>query len=145
MPVSKFHELLQQFHKLMPRSGPRPDPGVVDTLNLIAPAPKFVYSRDVLDWLIEYESDYRSALATAVKAGHCELPHSPMVVEWNNVADQPDSRVFWWMAEIGNGLFNMRCALFTEIPYVSNRAFPARFDITGGIVFNYSDERIAHL
>ena len=59
-------------------------------------APKFVFSRDVIDWIKEHSSDYNNAVAVAIGAGRTELPYPTMLVEWEEGAEQ---RLFWLIEE----------------------------------------------
>ena len=136
--VSHFHDLLERCNK------GRSSGLQIDVLDRMAKAPKFVFSDDVLHWLIEYEADYREALAAAVKAGHRELPHSPMVVEWHNMRDDNSARIFWWIKEVDSGASYELCIawLLHDDTFVADKVFPARFDHTGLPIFHYPIEEL---
>lgn len=91
MSVSRFHDL---------RFLPHPNfPGAEEVFDRMRSAPKFVFSRDVIEWLTEHSEDYSHAVAVAIEAGRTELPYGTMLIEWN---DNPDERIFW-MIEGGGG------------------------------------------
>lgn len=89
MTVSHFHELVAAY-VCMPEQF---DGSAV--LTTMAEAPKFVFTNDVIRFLRAHSDDVRASLSAAIRAGHCELPHAPMVVEYENDFPGTDSRFFW--------------------------------------------------
>ncbi len=89
MPVSHFHVLQE-------RARPdRLDPSRRDILKRMADAPKFVFSQDVIEFLADHEEEFVEAMKLAFAAGHTHLPHSPMLVEYEDIAEETPNRVFW--------------------------------------------------
>lgn len=84
LPVSRFHDLRFQPHPNFP--------GSAEIFARMQATPKFVFSRDVIEWLVEHASDYDHAVAVAIGAGRTELPYASMLVEWE---DNSDERIFW--------------------------------------------------
>jgi hypothetical protein len=103
MPVSQFHLLL---HAIAQRSV---KPSLLPLIKRMTEAPKFVFSRDVVDFVGAHMSDYGDAIAAANRAGHCELPHNPMLVEWQRASS---GRHFWLIrGGQGVGHYQLSCAL----------------------------------
>lgn len=88
MPVSRFHDLRFQPHLNFP--------GADEVFARMQSAPKFVFSRDVIEWIKEHSGDYSHAVAIAVGAGRTELPYETMLVEWEEGSDH---RLFWLIEE----------------------------------------------
>ncbi|MCU4179889.1 hypothetical protein [Bosea sp. BH3] len=65
LPVSGFHDL---------RFEPHPNfPGAAEVFARMQTAPKFVFSRDVIEWIEEHSGDYTHAVGIAIGAGRTEL------------------------------------------------------------------------
>ncbi len=93
-------------------------------------APKFVFSRDVIDWISEHSNDYTHAMAAAIGAGRTELPHNPMLVE----SEEGSERSFWLIKEVAANNYNIFWAV--HVPrasrdFVLDRPFPAMFKPNG--------------
>jgi hypothetical protein len=94
MPVSKFHELQT--------SNPSP------LVKRMAKAPKFVFTEEVMGFIENHFDEYGDALNAAVKAGHMELPHNPMVVEWGSLlSNSAPVRIFWLVTAEGGGHYRL--------------------------------------
>lgn len=90
MPVSHFHDL---------RFLPHPNfQGSAEVFDRMQSAPKFVFSRDVIEWLSEHSADYAHAVAVALNADRSELPYETMLIEWDGNSEE---RIFWLIEGTG--------------------------------------------
>jgi hypothetical protein len=106
MPVSQFHVLCG----LMNGKGSEHA-----TLKRMRDAPKFVFSPEVTDFINHHQDDYEDALNTAVRAGHTELSHDPMLVEWSNKTIKEQSyRMFWLVAGGTGGRYRVSSATICD-------------------------------
>jgi hypothetical protein len=101
MPISLFHFLDRYRDTYAGNSKFR----VIDRMR---EAPKFVFSRDVRDFINDHRGAYSDSLAATLIAGHTELPHNPMVVEYD-----VDSRcrIFWLVIAQGGGHYRLAGAV----------------------------------
>jgi hypothetical protein len=126
LPVSRFYDL---------RFLPHPNfPGAEDVFSRMQAAPKFVFSRDVIEWLVEHSGDYAHAVAVAINAGRTELPYDTMLVEWE---DNPEERVFWLIEGSGANSYRIWPAFHysrARRSLVFGDQFPASFNSQGEAV-----------
>lgn len=90
MSVSRFHDLRLVEHPNFP--------GAADLYRRMQGAPKFVFSRDITEWLKEHAADYDHAVAVAIEAERTELPYETMLVEWGHDTDE---LIFWLVDAVG--------------------------------------------
>lgn len=97
-------------------------------------APKFVFSRDVIEWIKEHSVDYSHAVAIAIGAGRTELPYETMLVEWEK--KEGPERMFWLIKEAAPNSYRIWWAV--HFPRVSdlvfNYPFTASFHPSGDVV-----------
>lgn len=110
MPVSRFHDLRFQPHPSFQ--------GADEVFARMQKAPKFVFSRDVIEWIDEHSGDYTHAVAIAIGAGRTELPFETMLVEWEEGQDQ---RMFWLIEEAAPNSYRLWWAL--HVPRSRNLVF----------------------
>lgn len=96
LPVSRFHDLRFQPHPNFP--------GAEEVFGRMRAAPKFVFSRDVIDWLAEHSREYSHAVAVAIEAGRTELPYETMLIE---LEDSSDERIFWLIEGAGGNAYRI--------------------------------------
>lgn len=125
MPVSKFHDLLHRFEPPDPAF-----PGSRSVIDRMRRAPKFVFSDEVIEFLIEHNEEYSDALDSMAAANHFDLPHSPMLVEYGGMSYRGggDHLRGYWLIEGGKaGAYKMWAALDLgrgESPLVPDGYFP---------------------
>lgn len=96
LPVSRFHDLRFQPHPNFP--------GAEEVYDRMRAAPKFVFSRDVVDWLAEHSDEYANAAAVAIDAGRTELPYETMLIELD---ENSDERIFWLIDCAGGNAYRI--------------------------------------
>ncbi|MGO4440280.1 hypothetical protein [Rhizobium sp. RAF56] len=121
MPVSRFHDLRFQPHPNFP--------GAAEVFDRMQAAPKFVFSRDVIEGLTERSVDFSNAVATAIGAGRTKLPRDTMLVEWE---DGPEERIFWLIEEAAPNSYRIWSAFhYRNRDLVFGYPFPASFTPSG--------------
>lgn len=125
MTVSHFHEL---EHRCRLHSSIIEDPAV---LGLMTSARKFVFMRDVRDFIQDHKDEYTDALAAAVAAGHTELVFDPMVIETD--CDPPQhARNFWLLQAKGPHEYRLRLAMFDQrVAIVTKLSYHCRIATSG--------------
>ncbi|NSY52060.1 hypothetical protein [Agrobacterium tumefaciens] len=126
LPVSHFHDLGFLPHPNFP--------GAAEVFGRMQTAPKFVFSRDVIEWLVEHSSEYDHAVAVAIDAGRTELPYNTMLVEWQ---DNSDERIFWLVEGTAGNSYRLWPAFHyprAKRSMVFGDYFPASFDMNGSAV-----------
>ncbi|RWD98777.1 hypothetical protein [Mesorhizobium sp.] len=124
LSVSRFHDLRFQPHPNFP--------GAPEIFARMQAAPKFVFSRDVIEWIGEHSGDYGHAMATAIGAGRTKLPYDLMLVEWE---DTPEERIFWLIEESAPNSYRIWSAFHyprASRDLVFGHPFPASFTPSGG-------------
>ncbi|WP_284777597.1 hypothetical protein [Agrobacterium sp. lyk4-40-TYG-31] len=123
MSVSRFHDL---------RFLPHPNfPGAEKVFARMQTVPKFVFSRDVIEWLVEHSNDYDHAVAVAIGAGRTELPYATMLVEWEDTSAE---RIFWLIEGAQGNSYRIWPAFHyprASRSIVFGAHFPASFDQNG--------------
>jgi hypothetical protein len=127
-PVSKFHELLHR-HTTNVRCFNDNFPGASTVIAHMQDAPKFVFTHDVMNFIDDHYDDYREALNVAVKAGHFELPHNPMLVEYDNYPHATWNRTFWLVSHRENS--------YVLIPALLDHRMAVVFDGLFQIMLNH--------
>jgi hypothetical protein len=126
LPVSRFHDL---------RFLPHPNfPGAAELFGRMQTAPKFVFSRDVIEWLGEHSDDYDHAVAVAIEAGRTELPYETMLVELD---EKSEERIFWLIEDAGANSYRIWPAFHyprANRSIVFGDHFPASFDLNGSAI-----------
>jgi hypothetical protein len=126
LPVSRFHDVHFQSHPNFP--------GAENVFTRMESAPKYVFSREVIDWTSEHSDDYSRAAATAINAGRTELPYETMLVEMD---DDPGERIFWLIEEAEPNIYLIWPAFHyprAKRTLVFGHPFPASFTARGEVV-----------
>jgi hypothetical protein len=126
LSVSRFHDLRFAEHPNFP--------GAADLYRRMQGAPKFVFSRDIMEWLKEHAADYDHAVAVAIEAGRTELPYETMLVEWGHDTDE---LIFWLVDAVGPNSYRIWPAF--HIPRAKRSMifgdyFPASFASDGSAI-----------
>ena len=137
MQVSRFN-VLDHFSKVV-----RVRPEQLDTIRLMGDAPKFVFTPEVIDFRDDHDSDYRKSMEATVAAGHTELPHSPMLVEYDSVSENGLPIRMFWLLEGGvrSGMYTLRHAnIEGDRVYLPERRVPLLVNSAGLISCDSNDE-----
>jgi hypothetical protein len=126
LSVSRFHDLRLVEHANFP--------GAADLYSRMQAAPKFVFSRDIIEWLKEHSADYDHAVAVAIAAGRTELPYETMLVEWGH---DPDEFIFWLVEAVASNSYRIWPAFHyprAKRSMIFGDHFPASFALDGAAI-----------